>query len=398
MSLLCGPDTDRVPGWTTGSQPHFPRFKEKCLQAWNAQNRSPRIAHAVKKKFGRYFITPVATRWNSWHDSIEMMRDIMNRHGGEGLNELNDLMEELIDKQDDRPDFTKKDRQIAEEYCLVMKSPCQALDDLQGDKVCHAGNLLPRLRQVQHHFETLAKHGKTDDNNKLIIPGSKVLHYTAELLAHLTERFHFRFGALFKDEELLLGTLIHPNFRYRWTKACLIHEKTEADKELKMNELKKKIVDQVYEKQMAEMQREERGEPEPEPTTVSPPKEAAASLAFLSDMVGLVEAPPAAPEADALKNMVEDEFNRWVKATETREVPRPHHLPNDPVRGKFYIDLFMRYNTTLPSSASVERVFSVAGDVLRAKRNRLSAEHVNRAIFLKQNASNLKSCNFDLEV
>ena len=373
-------------------QPPFPKFKEKCVKAWNAHNRIPRVAHAIKSRFGRYLVTPVATRWNSLFEGIQRLLEIMREDDGEGMEDLNQIFLQQVDKAKERPTFIKRDMDIADEYCRVMIVPCRALDDVQRDKFCHAGLLLPRLRGVKHHFATQLKMGRTDENNQEYFPGTQVYSYCTELLEHLEERFMFRFGYLFEDEDLLLATMLHPNFKYRWTKACLIHEDSEAAKEVKMTELKNKIVNDVYQKQVAEQRRQQTGEVEPEPVKISPPKAAAASLSFLSEMAGLVEARPAEPEADALKTIVDDEFTRWVKGPETTEVPRPHHLPSDPVRGKFYIDLFMKYNTALPSSASVERVFSVAGDVLRAKRNRLSGEHVNRLIFIKQNAPILKTC------
>lgn len=49
--------------------------------------------------------------------------------------------------------------------------------------------------------------------------------------------------------------------------------------------------------------------------------------------------------------------------------------------------LFFRYNTTLSSSAPVERVFSQSKLIFRPQRNRLSAENFERALFLKINAS-----------
>ena len=44
---------------------------------------------------------------------------------------------------------------------------------------------------------------------------------------------------------------------------------------------------------------------------------------------------------------------------------------------------FIQYNVGLPSSAAVERTFSIAGDVLRNKRTRLSDEHFEACVVLK---------------
>ena len=47
--------------------------------------------------------------------------------------------------------------------------------------------------------------------------------------------------------------------------------------------------------------------------------------------------------------------------------------------------LFVKYNTTLPSSAAVERLFSTGKDALRPKRARLSDKHLSMLVFLKGN-------------
>ena len=47
--------------------------------------------------------------------------------------------------------------------------------------------------------------------------------------------------------------------------------------------------------------------------------------------------------------------------------------------------LFLQYNTTLPSSAAVERLFSTAGDVLKPKRANMSNANFDRSMFLRQN-------------
>lgn len=47
--------------------------------------------------------------------------------------------------------------------------------------------------------------------------------------------------------------------------------------------------------------------------------------------------------------------------------------------------VFFRFNTTLSSSASVERVFSQSQLIFRPRRNRLSAENFERTLLYKHN-------------
>jgi hypothetical protein len=49
------------------------------------------------------------------------------------------------------------------------------------------------------------------------------------------------------------------------------------------------------------------------------------------------------------------------------------------------ISLFVKYNTAIPSSAAVERFFSIGKDILRAKRSSLSDTNFDMLMFLKGN-------------
>ena len=49
------------------------------------------------------------------------------------------------------------------------------------------------------------------------------------------------------------------------------------------------------------------------------------------------------------------------------------------------VKLFVQYNTTIPSSAAVERNFSTGKDILNPKRTSLSDKNFERPVFLKGN-------------
>lgn len=49
-------------------------------------------------------------------------------------------------------------------------------------------------------------------------------------------------------------------------------------------------------------------------------------------------------------------------------------------------NIYLRYNTDLPSSALVERLFSFAKDVLQNKRSKLTDIHFEQQLLLKYNS------------
>ena len=49
-----------------------------------------------------------------------------------------------------------------------------------------------------------------------------------------------------------------------------------------------------------------------------------------------------------------------------------------------WVEVFLKYNTGIPSSAAIERVFSVGSDVMEPKRGTLSSENFERLVFIRK--------------
>ena len=90
---------------------------------------------------------------------------------------------------------------------------------------------------------------------------------------------------------------------------------------------------------------------------------------------------PLQSDEEELEEVIKNELLAWKRSRE--EKVKKSQFP-----AKYrdhWVTLFIKYNTGLPSSAAVERLFSTAGDVLRPKRACLSEANFEHLVFLKGN-------------
>lgn len=76
---------------------------------------------------------------------------------------------------------------------------------------------------------------------------------------------------------------------------------------------------------------------------------------------------------------IEEELQRFLRSTNSN-IEMLHEYPKIKT-------LFIKYNTALPSSASVERLFSVGGAVLTPQRGRLNDDSMEHQLLLRINKS-----------
>ena len=210
------------------------------------------------------------------------------------------------------------------EYCSVMQPLANALDILQGDKNLYMGYLLPTLVSVQRKLNAL----------------KPSLQHAGPLLDAILAGLAERFNGYSERPELIIASVTLPNFKLRW-------------------------LDDIG-------------------------KEHARSLLY-SHVSSFYNDNRHISESDA--DSQEDDFFSFGSEKESRNTSSEVDMYlSDPSRDllslkKFPLifKLFLQLNTSLPSSASVERLFSLGSQIYLPRRNRLTDNNFERQLLLRAN-------------
>ena len=221
---------------------------------------------------------------------------------------------------------------VMKESETVLRPISQALDILQAEKNAYMGVLIPTVTLCIKKLQRIQADG---------------LGICDPLAEALIDGMRKRFEAQLNDDNIMLASA----FKLNWVADCQ-----------KKQDLRSKMIDILNNTMTSFRSNQSAGE--------------------LSD---------ANDDDDFFRELdshIEQTDNAKLVATFLQEKPGPVSLSTIP---QVMQPHFIAFNTPIPSSAAVERLFSLGKDVLRPKRSRLTDEHFEMLVFLKESICTLKS-------
>lgn len=307
----------------------------KCSQLWTKAGR-PKSAEIIKEILGHHLSYPGITRWNSHYDSINQILADKEK--------LPTLYEKLSIKQ-----YSLKENEVEYliEFVKVLKPLALALDILQGDTNIYFGYAIPTIASMRIKVEKLK-------NLKLKYFATVV----DDLLLAISKRFEEYLT--FKNKHAMLAAISNPAFKMRWIVLFKAQEPQISE------DLKRMFISACEELTLTATETTE---------TWEIPKEKAFNDFFEFDY-----------END--NNLLPAFATKRGELESLQYLQDPHTelamLDKYPVVQK----LFLKYNTTLPSSAPVERMFSYATFIDTPRRHALSDQNFENLVLMKANANN----------
>lgn len=268
-----------------------------------------------------------------WNSTYDAMRRVEEFYKEQKV-ELSDLAVSL----NVRP-VTEVEAAFLQEFLAVMKPLAQGLDLIQGDQEVCAGYLLPTLVNI------LAEWQEVERND---------LQYCAGMLCEMVCDLKNRFREEMSSEYFKIAAALHPNFKAFWVCGEELDE---------LRTIMRKILPA----------------PEPEENSSVASSDEPSSRSFFWRFEAKAKASSTSGSGNKTKYRI---WMDWCTSSE-KDVPTA------------LWDVYLKYNTTLPSSAAVERLFSLGKRVLSPMRTQLADETFESMVML---ASNCKTSECFYEV
>ncbi|KAE9530035.1 hypothetical protein AGLY_011497, partial [Aphis glycines] len=282
----------------------------KLTNFWNLASRSTAASDKKYDICKCKFPVPVVTRWNSLCDATQKIL-------------VHKMNIRIIFEQLHLPKLKNNEWGLINEYCKVMKPLAFSLDKLQGETKSFLGYVAPTILVLR---------------KLLILNQSEQLMYCKPLSLTIINSLKKRFNFLFylndsKSKDFIIASINHPKFKLDWVP-------------VRYKDLCKKIFIEECNSMSPDSANEE--------SDCTSDKEFYDNLYSHHSINDSSEC-----YSNGIDLSQENESNVQEQELDL--------LNNYPVIKK----VFIKYNTTLPSSAPVERPFSDAVQVLISRRNRL---------------------------
>lgn len=308
----------------------------KCSSLWNKASRSVQVAESIKALTGKMVSRPVVTRWNSLFDAVQSLLDFKEK-----LPEVFEIA--AVEK------LKSTEIIFLEEYVLAMNPIANALDTLQGENEFYYGFLAPSILRVIREL-----------NFQITSPSAN--GFSAQIANDLRTGMEARFGNILKLDPVLakmeiISAILMPCFKLKWVPK-------DARESIK----------HFFISTAVEFSANHKVET---PTTIEPCEKKSKWADFFDD------------DGEMQENLTQETVCQNVELqclTYLEDSKENIEMLNDK-KYSLLRNMFIRYNTAIPSSAPAERLFSYGGMVLRPQRSRLTDELFEKLVILKVNST-----------
>ncbi|MEL7308304.1 MAG: hypothetical protein AAGK05_10865 [Pseudomonadota bacterium] len=286
-------------------------------------------------------MSEIVTHWNSTYDSVNLLCELFDDGKRQAVNKV------MLNLKKPLEPFNTDDVTFLKEYAKVMAPIAKSLDKLQGEEDAYLGVLLPTIAITLRKLDDI-KEG---------------LRFCGELVDAIQAAIRRRFDRMFNDIGCQLASAFHPMFRLTWLRK---HDASRIPS-----------VQREMEKQV-ESSLKQSTEPTDNHSPLLTVQETIVQRISLgtSRTQRLRQVPKTTSERaqSTVQEWLRGGWNPAYGLTEKAFLSEPSLM-----------QIFCKYNTPVPSSAAVERLFSVGKDVLRATRASMSDLTLSRLLFLKAN-------------
>lgn len=303
----------------------------KLQTIWVFPRKSSQAKTFATEVLGCVLKIPCETRWNSKYDAVKHVFDLKPK-----INEYVDKLKENIHRASHMPKITNEDWVVISAYLKVMEPVATSLDILQSERNGDQGLIVPALLTMRHNIAQ-------------VTGGTLSRHFQEAMMNAVDHRFSKYLNINEINRELVVAAISSPKFKFDFIENdddCSVARKFLIEECIKLSP-----------------NQNDENEPNIESQTT-----VGHFLSFASRRN---------MRRKSVEQAIEEEIDRYLSDDRT-ENKTLNYYPH--VR-----EVYIKFNTTLASSAVVERVFSQSALIFTPRRNRILSANFEYALLLKFN-------------